>query len=235
MISFQFLLKIFHFHKLAACCSGSTNSTLFPHYQIIEKWTQWSKKNRNTAVTTSRPFYLLQTIICQTHLVKHFDESSFHGDTVWEDLKTWVKTKHGMNEENSSTLGFSELQANVLKYALICTSKGDSHPVSLYVQSATGNASQAHWQYASICYRGLRTSNIGLLGVHKLTKFEKHCSIESAQRFWKVCYLWNLAEELISKSWLLAVLRSACPLLSLLSNSLLSAQKNFMNDLRGPS
>lgn len=34
-----------------------------------------------------------------------------------------VKTKQGMNEENSSTLGFSELQANVLKYALICTSK----------------------------------------------------------------------------------------------------------------
>lgn len=56
-------------------------------------------------------------------LVKHFDESSFHGDTVWEDLKIRVKTKHGMNEENSSTLGFSELQANVLKYALICTSK----------------------------------------------------------------------------------------------------------------
>lgn len=99
-------------------------------------------------------------------LVKHFDESSLHGDTVWEDLKMRVKTKQGMNEENSSTLGFSELQANVLKYALICTSK-----VIVILWVCTFNlqlGKQAHWQYASVWCRGLCTSNIAHSGVHKV-------------------------------------------------------------------
>ena len=55
----------------------------------------------------------------------------FTHDIPSEDLETRIKNEHRANKENSGMLRFSELQANVWKYALIHTATDDFHPESL--------------------------------------------------------------------------------------------------------